>query len=109
MWKLGLCPRNSFTRNICFEFSVLVLCSVLYNIHTMYILRYEYVSLLDCIIRDRVVLRNKHIYVYILYECWLSTYTCLILWGGRGGMAHSEYKAKQAVVIHNVERICKDF
>ncbi len=29
MWKLGLWPRNSFSGNICFEFSVLVLCSVL--------------------------------------------------------------------------------
>jgi hypothetical protein len=28
LWKLGLWPRNSFTGNICFEFSVLVLCSV---------------------------------------------------------------------------------
>jgi hypothetical protein len=26
MWKLGLWPCNSFSRNICFEFSVLVLC-----------------------------------------------------------------------------------
>ncbi len=28
IWKLGLWPRNSFSWNICFEFSVLVLCSV---------------------------------------------------------------------------------
>ncbi len=28
MWKLGLRPRNSLTANICFEFSVLSLCSV---------------------------------------------------------------------------------
>ncbi len=28
MWKLGLWPRNSFSGNMCFEFSVLVLCSV---------------------------------------------------------------------------------
>ncbi len=28
MWKLGLWLRNSFSGNICFEFSVLVLCSV---------------------------------------------------------------------------------
>jgi hypothetical protein len=27
MWKLGLWPRNSFSGNICFEFSVAVLCS----------------------------------------------------------------------------------
>jgi hypothetical protein len=27
MWKFGLWPRNSFSGNICFEFSVLVLCS----------------------------------------------------------------------------------
>ncbi len=27
MWKLGLWPRNSFSGNICFKFSVLVLCS----------------------------------------------------------------------------------
>ncbi len=28
-WKLGLRPRNSFSGNICFEFSVLCLCSAL--------------------------------------------------------------------------------
>jgi hypothetical protein len=28
MWKLGLRPSNSFSGNICFEFSVLCLCSV---------------------------------------------------------------------------------
>jgi hypothetical protein len=28
MWKLGLGPRNSFSGNIFFEFSVLCLCSV---------------------------------------------------------------------------------
>ncbi len=28
MWKLGLWPRNAFAGNICFEFSVLVLCSL---------------------------------------------------------------------------------
>jgi hypothetical protein len=27
MWKLGLWPRNSFSGNICFKFSVLCLCS----------------------------------------------------------------------------------
>jgi hypothetical protein len=27
MWKLGLRQRNSFLGNICFEFSILVLCS----------------------------------------------------------------------------------
>jgi hypothetical protein len=27
MWKLGLWPRNSFSGNICFQFSALVLCS----------------------------------------------------------------------------------
>ncbi len=27
MWKLGLMPHNSFSGNICFEFSVLCLCS----------------------------------------------------------------------------------
>ncbi len=30
MWKVGLWPRNSFPGNICYEFSVLVLCSVNY-------------------------------------------------------------------------------
>ncbi len=29
MWKLGLRPRNSFSGNSCFEFSVLCLCSVM--------------------------------------------------------------------------------
>ncbi len=32
MWKLGLWPRNSFSGNICFEFSVFCLCSVLYQV-----------------------------------------------------------------------------
>jgi hypothetical protein len=32
MWKLGLWPRNSFSGNMCFKFSVLVLCSVEVNI-----------------------------------------------------------------------------
>ncbi len=27
MWKLGLCSSNSFSGNICFQFTVLVLCS----------------------------------------------------------------------------------
>ncbi len=31
MWKLGLWPRNSFSGNICFEFSVLALGSVAYG------------------------------------------------------------------------------
>jgi hypothetical protein len=30
MWKLGLLPSNLFSGNICFKFSVLVLCSVLH-------------------------------------------------------------------------------
>ncbi len=34
MWKLGLWPRNSFSGNICFEFSALVLCSVHTNKNT---------------------------------------------------------------------------
>ncbi len=29
MWKLGLRPHNSFSVNICFEFSVLCLCSLM--------------------------------------------------------------------------------
>ncbi len=28
MWKWGLWPRKSFSKNICFQFSILVLCSV---------------------------------------------------------------------------------
>ncbi len=28
MWKLGLWPRNSFSGNVCVDFSALVLCSV---------------------------------------------------------------------------------
>ncbi len=35
MWKLGLRPRNSFTGNISFEFSVLYLCSVVSPPHTL--------------------------------------------------------------------------
>jgi hypothetical protein len=35
MWKLGLWPRNFFFGNICFEFSVLVLCSVRWT-HMIY-------------------------------------------------------------------------
>ncbi len=31
MWKLGLWPRYSFYKNICFQFSVLVLCSVVFK------------------------------------------------------------------------------
>ncbi len=33
IWKLGLWPRNSFSGNICFEFSVLVLCSLVGPVH----------------------------------------------------------------------------
>ncbi len=36
IWKLGLTPRNSFSGNICFEFSVLCLCSVLYSYVGLY-------------------------------------------------------------------------
>ncbi len=36
MWKLGMWPRNSFIGSICFEFSVLVLCSA-----TLLCARYE--------------------------------------------------------------------
>ncbi len=36
MWKLGLWPRNSFSGNICFEFSVLCLCSE-YTFKTSYL------------------------------------------------------------------------
>ncbi len=35
MWKSGLWPRNPFSGNICFEFSVLVLCSVSVRIPTV--------------------------------------------------------------------------
>ena len=31
MWKLGLRPSNFFSGNICFEFSVLCLCSVTHH------------------------------------------------------------------------------
>jgi hypothetical protein len=34
MWKLGLRPRNSFPGNICFEYSVLSLCSAWRNLET---------------------------------------------------------------------------
>ncbi len=33
IWKLGLWPRNSFSGNICFQFSVLVLCSAVWSLH----------------------------------------------------------------------------
>ena len=32
MWKLGLWQRNSFPGNICFKFSVLVLCNVILHL-----------------------------------------------------------------------------
>ncbi len=35
MWKLGLWLRNFFFMNICFEFSVLCLCSVLFHNSTL--------------------------------------------------------------------------
>jgi hypothetical protein len=33
MWKFGLWPCNSFSGNFFFEFTVLVLCSVVYTVH----------------------------------------------------------------------------
>jgi hypothetical protein len=37
VWKLGLWPRNSFSGNICFQFSVLVLCSAAWLSQTWFI------------------------------------------------------------------------
>jgi hypothetical protein len=36
MWKWGLWPRNSFSGNICFEFSEWVLCSVALKLFVLY-------------------------------------------------------------------------
>jgi hypothetical protein len=35
MWKLGLWPSNSYSGNICLEFSVLVLCSAVTTVETL--------------------------------------------------------------------------
>jgi hypothetical protein len=51
MWKLGLWPRNSFSGNICFEFTVLVLCSAGWGIggifHSLIIKIYRMTPLKD--------------------------------------------------------------
>ncbi len=48
MRKLVLCPRNSFSGNICFKFSVLCLCSVLQQVFPLPCLSLLYTSFSLC-------------------------------------------------------------
>jgi hypothetical protein len=45
MWKLGLWPRNFFSGNICFEFSLLVLCSVCIGTNSCYLHSFDLITL----------------------------------------------------------------
>ncbi len=95
MWKSGLQPRNSFSGNICFEFSVLVLCSVDDNTKN-----HRLLDILFSLIKTDS--RNQY---YVMMEsgsqpqemkwvlsCWIQEKPSLLSWlaksaskGGRGG------------------------
>ncbi len=49
MRKSGRCPRKSFSGNICFEFSALVLCSL--NVHVIFYSELEAMSVGCCIFK----------------------------------------------------------
>ncbi len=66
MWKLGLWLRNSFSGNICFKFSVLCFCSVLFQHHTSYI-------------PYSLTLSSFHCSLPLLRSLFLLSLACLVL------------------------------
>jgi hypothetical protein len=68
MWKLGLWPRNSFSGNICFKFSVLVLCSVCIGTNSCYLHKFDLITLP----------RQEDIATYMMAQppCW----NCISSW-----------------------------
>ncbi len=86
MWKLGLWPRNSFSGNICFAFSVLVLCSA--SDRFLFRAGHLFNSILICTLGDfsylSVLLLNANLllllssisalfFILSLIECWRLT------------------------------------
>jgi hypothetical protein len=80
MWKVGLWPHNSFSGNICFEFSVLCLCSVrrykvLGSIYVLVITSLPCccsVVLLCGLPRKENIFCLGNIYWLLWYHCWHS-------------------------------------
>jgi hypothetical protein len=58
LWKLGLWPHNSFSRNICFEFSILCLCGAVSKLSHFFSLLVCLLSSLQTVEKGREVPRR---------------------------------------------------